>query len=186
MEKRVDSLAGLGLTDEQSRALAGEMSELQVGKGEEVFGQGDTVKNLYILQRGLIKLVYYTADGKELIKSFIKEGDLFGSLVSQLGEGGATFSAVCIEESSLKVFPYRVFKALIEESPAAQWYALNFFQQLALRKEIREYEFLCLSAETRYRKFLAEYSMLAERITQQDLARYLGITPIALSRIKNR
>ena len=57
---------------------------------------------------------------------------------------------------------------------------------MGLKKELREHDLLCLSAEERYRNFLNDSPALVERITQMDMARYLGITPIALSRIKGR
>ena len=187
MKKNVFNIfQSLGLTAEQIKKMTEQIRELQFAKGETVFSQGETVKNVYILHRGLIKLSYLTAEGKELIKSFISEGDLFGSLVSQLSDGGSTFSAICLEETDVIVIPYTVFESVVEQNPTAKKFALTFFKQLALKKEIREYEFLCLSAEARYRKFLDEYPKLFGRIAQQDIARYLGITPIALSRIKNR
>ena len=185
-KKRVDIIKELGLTADQLKKLNDRMRERTFAKGETIFLQGETVKELYILRRGLIKLVYFTAEGKELIKSFISEGDQFGSLVSQLSDDGSTFSAVCIEETRVIVIPYTVFESIVNQNQTAQKFALTFFQQLALKKEIREYELLCLSAEVRYRKFLKKYPELMDRITQQEIARYLGITPIALSRIKNR
>jgi len=58
---------------------------------------------------------------------------------------------------------------------------LNF----AMKKEQREYELLCLSAQQRYQNLLARVPNIYEMVTQNDMARYLGITPVALSRIKN-
>lgn len=45
---------------------------------------------------------------------------------------------------------------------------------------------LALSPEENYRQLLAESPDLAQRLTQNDIARYLGITPVALSRIRGR
>ena len=43
-----------------------------------------------------------------------------------------------------------------------------------------------VGVEQRYGRFLAEEPALAARIPQKDLALYLGITPVALSRIRGR
>jgi CRP-like cAMP-binding protein len=40
--------------------------------------------------------------------------------------------------------------------------------------------------EQRYAAFLAREGNLAQRVPQKDLARYLGITPVSLSRIRRR
>ena len=53
-----------------------------------------------------------------------------------------------------------------------------------MKKERREYEFLCLSAEERYRLLIKRSPDLVRQVTQNEIARYLGITPVALSRIR--
>ena len=62
----------------------------------------------------------------------------------------------------------------------------NAFQLYGARKEKRERELLTLSPEERYRSFSHEYPMLSSRIPQKDIARYLGVTPVGLCRIKKR
>jgi hypothetical protein len=57
---------------------------------------------------------------------------------------------------------------------------------VAVKKEIREGEFLLDSAETRYRRLLSDAPTLVGRVQQYHLASYLGITDVALSRIRNR
>lgn len=59
-------------------------------------------------------------------------------------------------------------------------------EQLYIKKETREAEFLLDDAETRYQRFQSSYPGLEERLTQYHVASYLGITPVALSRIRNR
>ena len=63
---------------------------------------------------------------------------------------------------------------------------LELLLQFAMKKEKREFELLCLTAEQRYRDIANNAPSLLEKITQNDLARYLGVTPVGLSRIKKR
>lgn len=155
-------------------------------KGSDIFTQGETCPDLFIMTEGLVKLHYVTHDGKEWIKSFIMDEGLFGSRVSQSLGQPSIYSATCLEDCAVLVLPYQAFETLCAKDPKLAAMAFQFFQWLGLRKELREHELLCLSAEERYRNFLADQSVLAKRITQTDMARYLGITPIALSRIKGR
>lgn len=55
-----------------------------------------------------------------------------------------------------------------------------------ISKEKRERELPMLSAEERYRQFLAQYKHLENRIPQYHIASYLGITPVTLSRIRRK
>lgn len=155
-------------------------------KGATIFNNGEVCTDVYLIRSGLVKLGYCTRDGKELIKSFIAEGGVFGSLYSQLTGKGATYSAVALEDVEVDTLSYSILEALCRNNPELRNLLLSFFQQLALSKEMREYEFLCLSAQDRYQSFCDRNLDLVARIKQADLALYLGITPVALSRLKHR
>jgi CRP-like cAMP-binding protein len=59
-------------------------------------------------------------------------------------------------------------------------------EQLVLIKEAREKELLLDSLEVRYQRFLQEFPGLADRIPQYHIASYLGVTDVALSRIRKK
>lgn len=155
-------------------------------KGAPVFSQGEICRQVYYICSGIVKLSYLTLGGKEMIKSFISEEQMFGSLQSQLTGGESTFSAIALEPLTVDVLDYSELQKIIDNNPQTQKLMLYFFQQLSLKKEKREYELLCLSAGLRYQKLCEENPGLVRRIKQVDLAHYLGITPIALSRLKHR
>lgn len=155
-------------------------------KGESIFNIGDVCTDVYLIRTGMVKLSYCTLDGKELIKSFIAEGGVFGSLSSQLTGQGANYGAIALEPVEVDMLNYSILATLASNHLELQQALLSFFQQLALSKEIREYEFLCLSAQERYQRFCEENKPILSRINQADLALYLGITPVALSRLKHR
>lgn len=61
--------------------------------------------------------------------------------------------------------------------------ALKFYGQ---RKERREMELLTLSPEDRYIRFMHDNPELVAALRQSDIASYIRVTPVALSRIKSR
>ncbi len=63
---------------------------------------------------------------------------------------------------------------------------IELLLHFAMKKEKREYELLCLSAEERFCILEKNSPSLLEKVTQNDLARYLGVTPVGLCRIKKR
>ncbi|MCU7921881.1 MAG: Crp/Fnr family transcriptional regulator [Candidatus Thiodiazotropha sp. (ex Dulcina madagascariensis)] len=177
---------GLPLSDRDRLLFDQSNTRLTVKKKSKLLNQGDVCPEIYFLRSGLVKLCYHTLDGKEYIKSFIKEGGMFGSLNSVLNNAGSTFSAIALEDSIVDAVAYTRLLNLLNKYPQLHTASLNFFQQLALKKEMREYELLCLSAQQRYEKFCRQEAALMHRIKQADLASYLGITPVALSRMKNK
>lgn len=59
-------------------------------------------------------------------------------------------------------------------------------RKIIYKKEQKESQFLLDHAEKRYLNFKQEYPELESRINQYHIASYLGITPVALSRIRAR
>lgn len=155
-------------------------------KGKQIFGQGESNTSLYFVQSGLLKAYYTNSDGKVLIKSFIQPSSVIGSVNAFRMGGESTFSLVCIEQSTLVEISYALIKRHSEESLEIANSVIDLLMQFAMKKEQREYELLCLSAEERYRLILKSTPELLGRVTQNDLAHYLGITPVGLSRIKKR
>lgn len=155
-------------------------------KGEYVFAQGRVCKDVFCMRSGLVKLYYNTLEGKEWIKSFVPDKGIIGSRHAQVLNRPSAFSAQCLEDTEMTVYPYELFQNVCYEDTALVRMFFDFTQWLGLKKEIREYQLLCLSAEEAYADFKRTSPDLVKRLTQIDLARYLGITPIALSRIKKR
>ena len=155
-------------------------------KGDLLFKQGEDDSTIYILQSGLLKAYYLTLDGKELIKSFIQPGEFIGSLIACHLKEPVTFNLMCLEDCTLKRVSYSELQQIAAGNPQASTIVFNSLIELAIKKERREYEFLCLSAPERFRLLKQRDPALVDRLTQNDIARYLGITPVALSRIKQR
>ena len=62
----------------------------------------------------------------------------------------------------------------------------KYAELLYLEKEKREIEFLKEDAESRYNNFINKHPTFENRISQYNIASYLGITPVTLSRIRRK
>jgi CRP-like cAMP-binding protein len=154
--------------------------------GETLFDAGVAWPWLTVVARGLFKLVYLRADGTERIKSFIAEGGFFASLAGLPPGGRTTFAAVAMEPSRVEQLSYAALRDFGDRHIAWQRALRAGIEIYGARKEKRERELLMLTPPQRYRLFLDEDAALAARIPQKDLALHLGVTPVALSRIRGR
>ena len=155
-------------------------------KGQHVFRQGDDNKSLYFIQSGLLKAYYTTSEGKEAVKSFLSDNDFIGSLSAAYSQQSCTFSLICLERTKLLQISFNTILDYCQKDHQFSVEIIEFLLAFAMKKERREYEFLCLDAQSRYRQIISDTPHLLERVTQNDLARYLGVTPVGLSRIKKR
>jgi CRP-like cAMP-binding protein len=134
---------------------------------------------------GLIRLSYEDAAGRRLTKSIVQAGDAFASL-SALAGGTASFSAVALDNAAVVSLPYTLMRKLADQHAEWERLAGMLFMRLAQRKEQREFELLTLTAEQRWQRLCRDQPKLVESISQAELAALIGITPVALSRIKRR
>lgn len=158
----------------------------QMAPGETLFREGAPWPQVAVVFQGLVKLVYLRDDGSERIKSFIDAGGFFASLAALAPGGVCTFSAVAVEHTEVVCLPYPTILELADRHlpwQKALRRALEFYGQ---RKEQRERELLTLDPPARYRLLLQQSPDLVRRVPQKDLALYLGITPVSLSRIRAR
>jgi len=154
--------------------------------GDVLFRPGVMDAGIHFIQQGLVRYFYLTEDGLERNHTFAAEGNLTGCLPTFAGGEPCSFTVEAIEATRTLEIPSSVFLSLDDRHPCWLRLKLKLAQHVALRKEAREADFLLDSAETRYRRFLADHAKLAERIPLYHIASWLGITPVALSRIRRR
>lgn len=154
--------------------------------GDRLFGAEQQHPFVYFVNRGIIKMIYETIEGKVWIKAFAEEGRFFASLTGLESTGRTSFSALSVCDAVVEQVPYRILQELADAHPSWQKVLRRAFEVYGFRKEARERELLTLSAEERYRRFIDEQGELAARLSHKDLAGYIRVTPVALSRIKGR
>lgn len=157
---------------------------LTLKKDDILFSAGEYNQNLFYIKSGLVKAYYITYEGKEFIKSFLKESEMLASLSSCTKNSPSTFSVMALEDCELIKISFETFKKNALQSPELSEAVLNFLTELAYKKEEREFELLSLNAEARYKRLLEKFPEFAQRITLSEIAKYLGITNVALSRIR--
>ena len=159
---------------------------IEVAKNDYILRQGEPCGDLYFIRQGILKAHYLTLEGKEFVKSFLMEGDLIGSLSAAYEGELASFSVISLEDSHLIQLNFNKLMEQCNDELALARDMIEFLLLLAMKKEKREYEFLCLTPEARYDSLARSRPELLERVTQQDIAAYLGVTAVGLSRILKR
>jgi CRP-like cAMP-binding protein len=174
------------IPDDEWLWLAATLKGCEFEPGEALFRQQGEDAGVHYLQSGLVRYFYLTEQGIERNHTFAAEGNLSACLPAYVGAGPCTFTVEAIEPTRTVQIPSHVFLSLDDRHECWLRLKLRLMQHVALRKEGREASFLLDSAEARYRRFLADYKRLHPRIPQYHIASYLGITPVALSRIRKR
>lgn len=143
---------------------------------------GDRPDLLVRVEKGLLRAKVVLADGREYIKEFYWEGDEFIDFHHLLSGEPARYSVEALEPCRLQLFNLGDLRQL----PCwSAWYHHLLAVQLRIKEE-KELLLLTESPQARYQHFLQCFPELDARVPDHQIAAYLGITPISLSRIRKR
>ncbi len=164
--------------------LASRIREGAYGPGELLISAGEPMTHFFFIVKGLVRFFYTTDDGKEFNKTFVPENHFAGSFGAETLQEPCRFSIQALERTTALLIPVQVIREGYDRHHSWERVGRKMAERVAISKILREGEFLLDSAETRYRRFLADHPDLAGRLSQYHIASYLGITDVALSRIR--
>lgn len=168
------------------QVLSNKLRKVTIPAQQSLWQAGDTLNWVYFLNTGLLYAFFETIAGKLFCKEMYWEHDLIFGFRSLLLNAPLRFSVKAIEHSVLFAIHIKDYQQAILKDDNWKTFHHNCVQQYYLNKETKE-EFLLLNTpQERVRFFYQEYPELTQRVPQHIIASYLGITPISLSRIKNR
>lgn len=159
---------------------------VQLAKGDFFARAGERPQTLGFVTSGLLRLYYIDPDGDEFSKSFCDENSFVAAYSALLTGVPSRIFIEALEDSTLLVANYDAYQALSEGHLCWQIVNRKIAETLFIKKELRESELLLDDAQTRYLRFQAEYPGLDGRLKKYQIASYLGITPVSLSRIRTQ
>jgi CRP-like cAMP-binding protein len=174
------------LPADEWRWLEAALRPYAFAKNEALIEMGSHEDSIHFLRLGLVRYFYLTEDGTEHNHTFAGEKSLVGCFPVLAGAESCPFVVEALEPThTLRIGPEMV-RAFPSRHTCWNQLWIRLVEHVALRKAEREQSFLLDSVEQRYRRFLSDYAGLAHRIPQYHIASWLGITPVALSRIRKR
>lgn len=176
----------LGRLPEQVRAAADSARPVEVGIGEPLLRAGGRWSSLWWVECGVLRLFYLDRQGQSASKNFYLDGALLWPLTPALAEQAADFWIEAIAPTRVWALSWPAWRTACGDWSA--WQALERRTLAALLddKMRRERLFLQCSATERYQDLCALRPEWLARIPLRHLASYLGVTDVALSRIRRR
>ncbi|EJL74957.1 Crp/Fnr family transcriptional regulator [Chryseobacterium populi] len=152
-------------------------------KGDFLLKSDETCKYFYFLEKGLVKLFFDNGD-KDFIMTFFAENSFFTELSGFLTGNPSKYMIVALEPVEV----LRIHKDVVEDLCKKHHSAETLFSKLYSKAPVnmmgRISEMLEDDGKKRYNNFLKQRPQLIQRISLGDLADYIGITQVSLSRIR--
>ncbi|MDO8988027.1 MAG: Crp/Fnr family transcriptional regulator [Sideroxyarcus sp.] len=174
------------LPENEWRWLEATLRPCEFSKDEALVRTGTHEGGIHFLRSGLVRYFYLKEDGNEWNHTFAAAETLVGCFPCLVGATSCPFTVAALESTRTLLIEDAVVSAFPNRHPCWMQLWTRLMEHVALRKTAREQSFLLDSAEQRYLRFLRDYADIAHRIPQYHIASWLGITPVALSRIRRR
>jgi len=159
--------------------------EQEIASKTVLLHEGEISQNLYFIKKGCLRM-WFNNDGKDITFQFFFEGQAVSSIDSFIESNPSLFSIESIEPTTLISISKEGFRQLFCYYPELK----DGFQEILFQR-FRNYAKLFLSQikdtpSKRYEELMKTRPEIIRRVPQHYIASYLGITPISLSRIRNR
>jgi len=140
LDQAKDALAQLplfdGLSDDERNEFLGKARVKNYARGTYLFTQGDSVKNFYIVQSGVIRLFRTTPGGDEITTDILIKGDtVCERKVFRFNTLHPDY-ALCVEDSTVLEFPAAWLRESARKNTAFSFNMLSLLSRRSLLKDI--------------------------------------------------
>ena len=186
MHKLIESInTYISLNDSEMLLLQGAVEKRTYKKNDVIFTEGKISDEIYFVEKGCVRL-FYNVDGNDKTAFFYTEGQFICAGESYTYNIPAAENYQVIEQTEIFVFTKKKSEELLSKAPK-----LEVIARIATENELITCQkviasFVTKSAEERYTDLLHTQGELFQRVPQQYIASFLGVSPETLSRIKAR
>jgi CRP-like cAMP-binding protein len=176
----------IGLDEQEASSFRALLRKIAVSKKETLLRQGDVCKHIYFVNNGALRAYYIDQHDKETTIMFGVTDWWITDMYSFLNQQPALMSLEALEASEVLQLSKTDLDKLYIDVPKFERFFRIIIQNAYVREQVRVIHNLSMTAEERYEVFIQKYPHIAQRVTQKQIASYLGITPEFLSTIRAR
>lgn len=180
------------------KAYRGDHTFDDYAKQDYIYFEEDSANKVYLIDKGKVKIGYYTEDGEEVIKAILTRGEIFGEKAILGEEKRTEFAQSLDNKTSICPVPVNTLHDLMRDN---QKFSLKIYKLLGFRikKLERRLELLLFKdSKTRVIEFLNELNdefgyccpetgdqVIKHPYTQKDIASLIGTSRPTLNIILN-
>lgn len=171
--------------DEQSQ-FCKSFTLKEVKKKQFLLRAGEVCRFEAFVNKGCFKIYHSDAEGSEHILYFAVEDWWIGDIDSFINQLPAQLSIEALEDSEILIIGKKDKEALYQELPQVERLFRIMGQKTFVALQRRMLGALSQTADERYIEFISKYPKIAGRLTNLQIAAYLGISHEFLSKIRKK
>jgi CRP-like cAMP-binding protein len=148
--------------------------------------QGEICRMETFIVKGCVRTYSVDNNGFEHIVMFGIEDWWVGDLFSFLTQTLATYFIDALEETEVLQISKENLNRLYERVPKIERFFRILLQNAFVAQQNRINQNLSFTAEEKFVDFVKQYPQLEQRVSQKQVAAYLGMTPVFLSILRKK
>ncbi len=176
----------ISLTEAEKQHIISQCDVLDIQKKQRILEQGKLCKKLYFVESGSLRAFNLSAEGKESTIMFAVKDWWITDMNSFVNQKPALLSIEALEPCQIISLDFHVLEQHYQFIPKLERFFRIIFQNAYIREQLRALQSISLTTEERYRQFVENYPAIVEKVTQKQIASYLGVTPEFLSSVKKK
>jgi CRP-like cAMP-binding protein len=151
-----------------------------------ILNAGQVCKEGYFVNSGLLRSFNINDNIVEHVLSFACEGWWIGDMYSLLSQKPGNLFIEVLEDAEVVVLSKENQEQLYLEIPKLERFFRILIENSLVANQERLMDNLSLSAEERFEKFCKRYPTLIQKVSQKQIASFIGVTPEFFSKMKAR
>ena len=173
------------LNDQEKELIQANFHSRLFRKRQFVLQEGDVCTQINFVVRGCLRTYKIDEKGNTHILQFATENNWINDLGSFHGVRPSVLNIDALEDTVVLQISRDGLIFLYNESPKFDRIFRVLIENAFVRLQARLLQNISSTAEERYQSFLETYPHLTNRLSQVQIAAFLGITPEFLSRLRN-
>jgi CRP-like cAMP-binding protein len=150
-----------------------------------VLAEGEVCRHVYFINTGAVRLFNQQA-GLDRVAMYVFENNWISEYRSFITQSPAQQALQAVEETQLLALGYDDVQALYNTNPKFERFGRLMAEFIFAHATANELEATLYTPEQRYLQLIEKNSIMLARLSQQQIAAYLGVQPESLSRIRKR
>ncbi len=176
----------ISLSPEEQEKLKTFFIPKKLRRRQYLLQEGEVCQYAAFVEKGLLRSYSIDKKGNEHIMQFAMENWWISDLYSFFSGEPSSYMIDALEDSELLLIKRDRYEELLKAIPSMERYFRLLLQNNLIATQRRLNDKLSLSAEELYRTMIETCDSIPQRIPQQLLASFLGITRETLSRIRKK
>lgn len=176
----------ISLSEKDADIFLSYLIKKEVSKKELLIQQNKECSSIFFIISGTLRAYNLNTDGKESTIMFGIDDWWITDMFSFIKKEKSLVSIEALEQTMVLELKKNDLEILYTLIPQLEKFFRILMENAYIREQYRVLQILTLTSKERYNYFISKYPSLVKKLTQKQIATYLGITPEFLSMIKRR